>query len=86
MLRITSVKQGPSDLLLIVEGRVLGPWVTELETVLMRALESVPGQVAIDVAGVSFVDADGVLLLQRFLTQGVALQAASPFIYELLKL
>jgi anti-anti-sigma regulatory factor len=86
MLRITPVEKDPGDLLLVVEGRVLGPWVAELETVAAQAMDSVPGRVFIDIEAVSFVDASGVKLLHRLLDQGVGLQAASPFILELLHL
>jgi hypothetical protein len=86
MLRITTVKKGPSDLLLIVEGKVLGPWVGELEATAAQAMDSVPGRVFIDIAAVSFVDASGVKLLHQLMDQGVGLQAASPFILELLHL
>jgi anti-anti-sigma regulatory factor len=84
MLRITSVEKGPLDLLLIVEGRVLGPWVSELEAAVMQAVDAAPGRVFIDIAAVSFVDASGVALLRRLLDQGVGLHAVSPFVHELL--
>lgn len=86
MLKITSVQKGPDDLLLIVEGRVLGPWVEELEVAVTQALASATGRVVIDIAAVSYVDADGLMLLQRLRAEGVALQAASPFVHQLLNL
>ncbi len=86
MIRITSVQKGQSDRLLIVEGRVLGPWIEALDVAVQQAMASAPGRVLIDIAAVSFVDAGGVRLLRRLMAQGVKLQAASPFLLELLNI
>ncbi|MGR9074220.1 MAG: STAS domain-containing protein [Gammaproteobacteria bacterium] len=84
MLRITPVWQETSDLCLIVEGRVLGPWVGELETSVRQAMNKTSGRVLIDLSAVSYVDSSVVELLRRLFDRGVVLQAASPFVLELL--
>ncbi|MBL1264084.1 hypothetical protein [Candidatus Methylomicrobium oryzae] len=84
MLRITLIENNPNEPLLIVEGKVLGPWVAELEAAVARAQDSSPGGLSLDIAAVSFVDARGIALLHRLLGQGVRLRAASPFVLELL--
>lgn len=83
MLRITPVEKASAEILLIVEGRLVGPWVAELETAAIGA-GSIAGFVSIDISAVSFVDARGLKLLHRLMGQGVALQAVSPFVQELL--
>lgn len=84
MLRITPIENEPNGLLLIVEGRVLGPWVAELEAAVARAQVSSSNVVTLDLAAVSFIDAGGVALLHLLLGQGIRLRAISPFILELL--
>lgn len=37
MLRITAVKKAPAEIILLVEGRLVGPWVAELETAVIGA-------------------------------------------------
>jgi anti-anti-sigma regulatory factor len=84
MLRITPIKNDPNELILVVEGRMLGPWVAELEAAVARTRDSSPDDVFLDIAAVSFVDACGIALLHRLLRQGVRLRGASPFVLELL--
>lgn len=67
----------------VLEGRLVGPWVAELQAAVMAA-GSLPGRVHLDLSGVHFVDAQGLTLLHRLQDQGVVLQTLSPFIQELL--
>lgn len=85
MLKITSVDKASSERLLVVEGRLVGSWVSDLETAVSGA-SNLPGCMYIDVAAVTFVDAKGLKLLQRLMNQGVALQSVSPFMQELLNM
>lgn len=66
------------------EGQVIGPWVNELKRScheLVRAgIEPI-----IDLAGVSFVDRDGVELLRDLGSRGVGLVNCSRFVAEQLK-
>lgn len=84
MLRITQIQSAPDEVRLILEGRLLGPWVEELQAAVMTARSSA-GSMCLDLSGVHFVDAEGLTLVRRLLEQGVGLRDASPFVQELLK-
>ncbi len=77
MLKITS-QQDPvlQDMLLVLEGRLAGPWVEELRTYCRRAVEHQQPCSRIDLTGVTFIDADGKLLLAQLWQQGVELRAS----------
>ena len=58
----------------ILEGRLVGPWVRELERCLQRALVAEPRRsILVNLECVSFVDSDGIDLLSRMCKQGVRL-------------
>jgi ABC-type transporter Mla MlaB component len=60
----------------VVEGRLVGPWVRELEKCWQRALAAEPrGSVLVRLANVSFVDSDGIELLTRMCRHGVSLES-----------
>jgi ABC-type transporter Mla MlaB component len=84
MLRITPTDSGNHHVLLRLEGRVAGPWVSEL----WKACEKVLGDgdaLELNLAGVSFLDPAGVALLTKIRTRGVELADCSPFVTEQLK-
>ncbi|MCI0654587.1 MAG: hypothetical protein L0Y39_08940 [Methylococcaceae bacterium] len=83
MLRISPTPSSAGIITLVVEGRLLGPWVAELESAVTRTGFPVE-QVRLNLCGVQFADATGVDLLQRLSRQGIHLEAISPFIQELL--
>ena len=61
---------------LTLEGRLVGPWVRELEVCWHGALAAEPlRSVLVNVANVSFVDSDGIELLTRMCRQGVRLES-----------
>lgn len=76
MLRISRV-----DGCLVVEGRIAGPWVDELE----KAIEAGSGTPAVDVSGVGYVDPDGARLLRRLVERGVSIRESSAYVAEILK-
>lgn len=58
----------------MLEGRLVGPWVRELERCLQRALVAEPRRsILVNLECVSFVDSDGIDLLSRMCKQGVRL-------------
>jgi anti-anti-sigma regulatory factor len=60
----------------VLEGRLVGPWVRELEKCWQRALAAEPrGSILVNLADVSFVDSDGIDLLTRMCRQGVRLES-----------
>jgi anti-anti-sigma regulatory factor len=77
VLKITSqldpVKQ---DMVLVLEGRLAGPWVEELRTYCRRVVETDRWCTMIDLTGVTFVDAEGKALLAQLWQQGVELRAS----------
>lgn len=84
MLRITPTDSGNHHVLLRLEGRVAGPWVTEL----WKACEKVLGDghaLELNLAEVSFLDPAGVTLLTKIRARGVELVHCSPFVAEQLK-
>ncbi len=84
MLRITPIATNTGEPCLRLEGRLIGPWVEELERA-VEATQSLPRGLHLDLSRVQFVDAQGVALLQRLQDHGVVLQRVTPFIEELLR-
>jgi anti-anti-sigma factor len=84
MLRITANESGKDHMVLRLEGRVAGPWVTEL----WKACEKVIGEgraLVLNLAEVSFLDSSGVALLTQVRSRGVELAECSPFVAEQLR-
>ena len=80
MLRIT--KQNPPNTrpVLVLEGRLVGPWVAALR----QSVGEVEGPKAVDLAGVTFADAEGVGLLRALRGAGTELVGASGFLVALI--
>ena len=58
----------------MLEGRLVGPWVRELENCWLRSLAVEPRRsIVVNLAHVSFVDSEGIDLLTRMCRRGVAL-------------
>jgi ABC-type transporter Mla MlaB component len=75
MLKIT-VRNGTKPTTLMLEGKLRGPWVTELEKEWSRlASEQGRCNLIADLSDVTFIDADGRSLLARMLEQGTKVQA-----------
>lgn len=83
MLRISRTET-PSDVKrLQLQGRLVGPWVAELQRA-VSDLDTPVSLLQLELADVQFVDADGIALLQQLLSQGAQLSSVSPFVRELL--
>ncbi len=84
MLRITR-SMADGAVRLRVEGKLVGPWVDECRAACAR--ETVEGRpLALDLADITYVDADGVQLLRELVEQGVEIPVRSRFVAELLRL
>jgi ABC-type transporter Mla MlaB component len=83
MLRITHTNGQDSNLTLRLEGKLLGPWVTELARS-CDDLSCSPERLRLDLSAVTFVDGPGVALLRDLLGRGAALVACSGLVAELL--
>ncbi|HKO31686.1 MAG TPA: hypothetical protein VJU54_11140 [Nitrospiraceae bacterium] len=77
MLKITQ-QQDPmseSTTLLILEGRLGGPWVDELDTCWRQLAANSVGGSMVDLTGVTFVDEKGKVLLTRMWEGGAEFRA-----------
>ena len=83
MLRITHSHGHDSVLTLRLEGKLLGPWVTELARS-CNEVPSPPNRLRLDLSAVTFVDGPGVALLRDLLARGATLAACSGLVAELL--
>jgi anti-anti-sigma regulatory factor len=77
MLKITQQRDAESESVsFMLEGRLAGPWVEELETCWRQTAANPRSHAVVDLTGVTFVDADGKALLIRMWQQGAELRAA----------
>ena len=79
ILKISTLESSGAGETLRLEGHVGGPWVGELRRSCDRVL-SEGKQLTLDLAGVSFIDRDGVRLLRSLKRMGVQLRNCSPFV------
>ena len=83
MLRITYTRGRESICNLRLEGKLLGPWVTELAQS-CNELPCSPDCLRLDLSAVTFVDGPGVALLRDLIGRGATLAACSGLVAELL--
>ncbi|TKB90364.1 MAG: hypothetical protein E8D40_11430 [Nitrospira sp.] len=77
MLKITPQRDAArSSVSLVVEGRLAGPWVEELNAYCRKMSEDHERCAVIDLTGVTFIDADGKALLASLWQQGAELRAS----------
>jgi len=77
VLKITSQRDPARQALsIIIEGRLAGPWVEELRAYCRGTVGHQPRCIVINLAGVTFVDAEGKALLAQLWQQGVELRAS----------
>src|SRR5215467_6953534 len=84
MLKIETVRNGRGTVTLVLEGRLIGPWVNELRLACARA-RSGRTKVVLDLTGVTFADRAGVALLHDLADHDTPLSNCSPFVAEQLK-
>jgi hypothetical protein len=80
MLRITKRNPPNGRPVLVLEGRLVGPWVGELR----RTVDEGDGPTAVDLAAVTFADAEGVAALRALRSAGADLVGASGFLAALI--
>jgi anti-anti-sigma regulatory factor len=83
MVRIQKIVESPTETTLSVEGRIVSEWVAVLEHECRQALRDTP-RVQVNLAAVTFIDARGVEVLRRLVTEGVAVVNSREFIAALL--
>jgi len=84
MLKIEAVRNGGRGVTLLLEGRLIGPWVEELRLACAQARRE-RMRVSLDLTGVSFVDRAGIALLRELADHDMPLTRCSPFVAEQLK-
>jgi hypothetical protein len=83
VLKITA-NTSPDGTTLTLEGRVVGAWVDELSRAVSTAgAPATP--VALDLSGVTFVDAIGAVYLRAAAASGVGLHNSSEFVSGLIR-
>ncbi|SLM47207.1 conserved protein of unknown function [Nitrospira japonica] len=76
MLKITEQRVEESEsMLLVLEGRLVGPWVGEVDTCWNRMAPEQQKRTVIDLSSVTFVDGEGKALLTRMWKTGATLRA-----------
>jgi anti-anti-sigma regulatory factor len=77
MLKITEQWEAQGDILtLVLEGRLAGPWVEELQATWHGLSANEHDCVVINLADVTYIDAKGKALLARLWREGVELRAS----------
>ena len=84
MLKISQTGTPNHSVTLKLEGRVVGPWVGELRRI-CEPLLAEERALRLDMAEVSYVDAEGVAALNDFKSRGVKLKNCSPFVEQQIK-
>ena len=84
MLKISQIGVSNHSVTLKLEGRVVGPWVAELRRI-CEPLLAEDRALKLDLAEVSYVDAEGVDALNGFKSRGVKLKNCSPFVEQQIK-
>ena len=84
MLRITTERATGGVTRLLLEGRVVGPWVGELARACEGLRES-GRSVELQMSGVSFLDGEAVGFVRGLTDQGVVVLGCSPFVREQLE-
>ena len=85
MLKISQVPPINHAVTLRLEGRVVGPWVTELEKACKQVLKEGKA-LRLHLAQVEFMDGQGVVLLMGLRSRGVTFVECPPFAAEQLKI
>jgi anti-anti-sigma regulatory factor len=83
MLRITHIEGCQSGPTIKLEGKLLAPWTTEVRAACQAAAEGQP-RPRLDLSAVTYVDADGMRLLEELAQGGMELANCSHFIATLL--
>jgi hypothetical protein len=85
MLKI-SILDTPSQRQLLIEGKLVGPWATELARVWRQATVDLNGRAfIIDVKGVTTITEDGENVLLELMKEGASFRSSGVFTKQILK-
>ena len=82
MLKVVRLDTAGSETVLLLEGRILGPWVGALRQSCDDALTGSAATIRVDLSGVTFVNREGAELLRRLPAHRVRLVNASPLVAD----
>jgi anti-anti-sigma regulatory factor len=82
MLRITKEPIDESTILLKLEGKLLEPWIEEIE----RSINGSANTVKLDLSALTFADAAGIHVLADLVRHGAKLTACSGYVAALLQM
>lgn len=85
MLMITQVEASDLTLTLKLEGKLLEPWIGELQTA-CETSQVPPDRILLDLRTLIFVDPAGVRFLDRLIRDGAKVIGCSGFVAELLQI
>jgi len=84
MLKISEEKRGRQAITLLLEGRIVGPWVDELRQ-LCESFARAGVKLTLNLEEVAFADDNGISLLVGLRARGVRLLHTTPFVEQQLK-
>ena len=84
MLRITEISHDEKTITLRLDGKVVGTRVSELEKLCLHYRDEKNKAIILDFMGVSFIDSNGVKMLEKIKDEQVKITNCSPFIRSLL--
>lgn len=84
-MRIPQLTEVGGAVVLRLEGKVSGQWVDELRRVTWEILQEPATRLVLDLAEVSFIDADGLELLRELSSRHAILRNGSLFVTQQLK-
>ena len=84
MLRITETSQDEKTITLRLDGKVVGTRVSELEKLCLHYRDEKNRAIILDFMGVSFIDNNGVEMLEKIKDERLQIINYSPFIRSLL--
>jgi anti-anti-sigma factor len=84
MLRITEISEDDKTVTLRLDGKVTGTRVSELEELCLHYRDEKNKTIVLDFEGVSFMDSNGVKMLEKIKDERVKITSCSPFIRSLL--
>jgi hypothetical protein len=85
MLKI-SILDTPSKRQLLIEGKLVGPWATELARVWRQATADLNGRaLIIDVKGLTTITEDGENVILELMKEGASFRSSGVFTKQILK-
>jgi hypothetical protein len=85
MLKI-SILDSPSQRRLLIEGKLIGPWTTELASVWRQATADLNARaLVIDVKGLTAISEDGENVLLELMKEGASFRSSGVFTKHVLK-